>query len=212
MGLSIIAKTEVSSGIRSCLLLVALLVISGLLAIQHDSSIQPSIVGYARETPLRAVAEQWQKLGATLGIVLFLLASLGGTGRIMLRTALTFIVTISCSGVVVQGLKHIVGRVRPNDANYATIFIGPNLTSNLDSMPSGHTVAAFAMAFALSGRYPKSANLWYLLAAGVAVSRVIVDRHFPSDVLLGAALGIGIGWIVRWSFNRRELHHIEIGE
>jgi undecaprenyl-diphosphatase len=64
------------------------------------------------------------------------------------------------------------------------------------SMPSGHATAAFAVATALSHRRRGWAALLYGGASVVAVSRVYLGRHYPSDVLAGAAVGTLVTRIV----------------
>ena len=64
-------------------------------------------------------------------------------------------------------------------------------TADKYSMPSGHTTAAFAVATALTLRYPKPyvyipAYAW---AAFVGYGRIYMGLHYPSDVLAGAILG-----------------------
>lgn len=103
-------------------------------------------------------------------------------------------------------LKHVIGRLRPP-------FVLPNVhalwgPTSSPSFPSGHTTASFAMASFLAavlsrGRRPRSTmgdlgGLALLTwAAGVAVSRVYLGVHFPSDVigsaLIGTAIGAGAG-------------------
>ena len=64
------------------------------------------------------------------------------------------------------------------------------------SFPSGHASAAFTAAGVLSQGDP----LWpvyYSVAAVVASSRVYVMMHHASDVVVGAAIGIGVGAIAR---------------
>jgi membrane-associated phospholipid phosphatase len=191
------ARTAPRRAILCCLWLAG-----GLLCIGYDEQIQPQLTDVGRSEFVRPICEIWQDLGATPGIVVFiavgLLASCADKGR----TALRFIATVAAAGVVVQIVKHVAGRARPNWVHDTTHFYGPfgvfNSGSYIasDSMPSGHTAAAFAMAVALSNRWPQGRFLWFVLAAGVGASRTLVDRHFPSDVLLGALLGTIVGLVV----------------
>ncbi len=74
---------------------------------------------------------------------------------------------------------------------------------NRRSFPSGHASWAFAAATSyvvISGRdhlrhRARNAVLLYAGALGVSVLRVAAGKHFPTDVLGGAALGTGIGWL-----------------
>jgi membrane-associated phospholipid phosphatase len=63
------------------------------------------------------------------------------------------------------------------------------------SFPSNHAAAAWAMASVIGDEYPGwvTRTAVYGLAAGVSVSRVLADQHFPSDVLIGSATGWLIG-------------------
>jgi membrane-associated phospholipid phosphatase len=71
------------------------------------------------------------------------------------------------------------------------------------SFPSGHASVAFAAATSyvvMAGRErlphrARNAVLAYGAALGVAVLRVSAGKHFPTDVIGGAALGSGIGWL-----------------
>jgi membrane-associated phospholipid phosphatase len=63
-----------------------------------------------------------------------------------------------------------------------------------DSMPSGHTMSAFATAAVLSSEYPKASPIFYALATWVALARVQESTHWISDCVVGAALGLLIGW------------------
>lgn len=75
-------------------------------------------------------------------------------------------------------------------------------SDNRESFPSGHTSVAFAAAtayttIALRQHLPhagRNAVLLYAAATAVGALRVAGGRHFPTDVLAGAALGSGIGW------------------
>lgn len=69
-------------------------------------------------------------------------------------------------------------------------------------MPSGHTALAFGFAVAAGSEYPPVRLPLALAAAGVAWSRLDSARHFPSDVVVGAAVGAAAGGCVHASFNR----------
>lgn len=74
---------------------------------------------------------------------------------------------------------------------------------NRKSMPSGHTTVAFATATAYAvmaerqhlPHAGRNTALLYIGATGVAALRVAGGRHFPTDVLAGAVLGAGVGWL-----------------
>lgn len=91
--------------------------------------------------------------------------------------------------VVVQALKHLIGRARPGITD-SLLVIGPTLRPGYDSFPSGHTTAAFAFAFMLSQYYPRYRIFFYAFAVIAALDRINVHFHFPSDVIAGAILGI----------------------
>lgn len=60
------------------------------------------------------------------------------------------------------------------------------------SFPSGHTLHAVSFSAVLLNYYPEWAILVVPFAALVALSRVILGLHYPSDVLIGALLGLGL--------------------
>ena len=68
-------------------------------------------------------------------------------------------------------------------------------TSGLDSFPSGHSTASFAVATVLAKQFPLFAPLGIAIALFVALSRVLRGSHFPTDVLGGAVVGILSGFI-----------------
>ena len=103
---------------------------------------------------------------------------------------------------VTYGLKYAFDRERPY-VKYPD-KIHPIEPEDSPSFPSGHTAAAFSLATSLSITYPK----WYVIApsavwaCGVGMARMNQGVHYPSDVLAGAAIGIGCGfaniYINRW--------------
>lgn len=63
------------------------------------------------------------------------------------------------------------------------------------SFPSGHTLHSVAFSMVVLGHYPTLALLLIPFSVLVALSRPVLGLHYPSDVLSGAALGAGIGWV-----------------
>jgi membrane-associated phospholipid phosphatase len=104
------------------------------------------------------------------------------------------------AGAAVEVVKTAVGRRRPTiSPNDAYTFRGFTLEDN--SFPSGHTAIAFALATTLSGetRDHWSDAGFYTLATLTGFSRVNDDKHWLSDTVFGAALGIMSARLVeRW--------------
>jgi undecaprenyl-diphosphatase len=73
------------------------------------------------------------------------------------------------------------------------------------SLPSGHATTAFAALVAFGTLWPRSRTLWLVYALLIAVSRVVVTAHYPSDVLAGALVGIAGAVTVRHYFAQRRL-------
>ena len=93
------------------------------------------------------------------------------------------------------GLKYTIDRQRPYE-KYPD-KIRPIEPEDSPSFPSGHTTAAFSLATSLSITYPK----WYVIApsavwaCGVGFARINQGVHYPSDVITGAAIGIGCAFV-----------------
>ena len=66
------------------------------------------------------------------------------------------------------------------------------------SFPSGHAASSFACVMILAFAVPRLAIPLYLLAAGIAWSRVYVGVHYPLDIAAGALLGIAVAIALRW--------------
>jgi len=99
------------------------------------------------------------------------------------------------SGIVVQLLKTVSRRQRPPTDHASGEFF-----SGGSSFPSGHAISAWSLAAVVADEYGGHRPLLrfgvYGLASAVSLSRFTGRRHFLSDVLVGSALGYGIGHYV----------------
>lgn len=110
------------------------------------------------------------------------------------------------SGVIVLLLKALFGRSRPyNTAGYYASHFEP-LTLNWDfhSYPSGHSQVGFTLASFLSLLYPKGTPYFFSFAALIALSRVILEKHYLGDVLAGAYIGI-LGTYLAWQWKGKKI-------
>jgi undecaprenyl-diphosphatase len=95
--------------------------------------------------------------------------------------------SLLASHLVVALCKKILPRKRP----YQTLegVITGRILMKDASFPSGHSTAAFCKATILAGAMPDFSVLFYLLAAWIALSRLYLGQHYPSDIMMGATLG-----------------------
>ncbi len=95
------------------------------------------------------------------------------------------------SGILSYGLKHSFGRFRPEDGFGASKF---EPFSAHSSFPSGHTTAAFALITPWVLYYPHPITYGlFAISTGTAIARMAQDKHWPTDVLAGAAIGFFTG-------------------
>lgn len=100
---------------------------------------------------------------------------------------------------VVNGMKYSIDRTRPNGSSA--------------SFPSGHTATAFMGATLLAHEYGHK-SVWipiagYSVATATGIMRILNNKHYASDVLVGAAIGIATAELAYWAsdaiFNDRKL-------
>lgn len=68
------------------------------------------------------------------------------------------------------------------------------------SFPSGHSITAFGVAVTVGLFYPQLMGVLLLIAASIALSRIILGMHFLSDVLVGSLMGSILGFIAFAAF------------
>jgi len=100
------------------------------------------------------------------------------------------------AGLLATGVKFLTGRERPSSGRDADHF-QPFRTGDT-AFPSGHTALAFGLASALAGEFdgPWDDLGLYGLATVTGLSRINDNKHWLTDVVAGAAVGIAAG---RWS-------------
>ncbi|HXQ50812.1 MAG TPA: phosphatase PAP2 family protein [Stellaceae bacterium] len=119
------------------------------------------------------------------------------------RAAFVF-VAVAGAGLAGDILKPVFGRARPrlfiSDGIYGFTWHGAHASHW--SFPSGHAITIVALAAALV--VIERRLLPYCVAAALLVmaSRIVLDQHYLSDVLAGAALAGAAVWAVRAAFRR----------
>ncbi len=129
---------------------------------------------------------------------------------VLAATGLRVTEAIAVAAALTTAGKVVTGRARPattSDHDPYDFRWWKGTQSGYTSMPSGHTSASFAAASALADDWrvfaPRSARYavpaLYSAATLVGLSRMYHDRHWGSDVVVGAALGTLTGRVVgRW--------------
>lgn len=100
---------------------------------------------------------------------------------------------VAISGLIVDMIKIIAGRMRPEllieHQQYGFTGLQFEFDSLFYSFPSGHSATAFSFFIALSLLVPKYKLIFILLALLVALSRIVLLHHYLSDVMVGSAIG-----------------------
>lgn len=98
-------------------------------------------------------------------------------------------------------LKNLVARTRPYDAYGALV---PLVAKPMDfSFPSGHSGSSFSSAGVFVRKLPKPIGiLLFVLAVLIALSRLYVGVHYPSDVIAGTIIGILISYMAEFAVER----------
>ena len=150
-------------------------------------------------------------LGGLLIVIAVVSPALRGIQRSLLLglgTRLQFVFGAVLVPVLVgEAIKWSVGRGRPFVGGEGNVFSFSHFagTPAYSSFPSGHAITAFALAFAIAAVWPRARTAMVIYAVIIAVTRLVLLAHHPSDVVAGALVGVIGAMFVRYWFAARRL-------
>jgi undecaprenyl-diphosphatase len=113
------------------------------------------------------------------------------------KLGFSILVCIAAAWLVNDGvIKNLVCRTRPFDTVPGLEVLVSKPSSF--SFPSGHACSSFCAAFVITRMRGKKGALVYIPAALIALSRIYVGVHYPSDILVGAIIGTVSGAVFTW--------------
>ena len=154
----------------------------------HRVLVWPAAAGYGWDGALRALGylPTWLAVGAAFVLVDRPARRSWARGSFLVGAALS-------AGLLAEIAKLLVRRARPGEVGGDVLHFVPFSEDLLHSgrfgMPSSHASVAFGAAFALSVLWPRAGPLFFLLAAGCGLTRILAGAHFASDVLAAVAVG-----------------------
>jgi membrane-associated phospholipid phosphatase len=157
----------------------------------------------------RVYDEDWGRLLRIIGFLpTWLVIALGvwlherGIHQHARRRALLIVCAPMLAGIAAELLKLLLRRERPvaHEGEYFfRAFSERTFSTGGLALPSSHTMVAFGGAAMLAHMYPRTRWVWWSLAAGCALSRVLARAHFLSDVVVGAVAALAT---TAWLWNR----------
>jgi membrane-associated phospholipid phosphatase len=137
----------------------------------------------------------WVSSTATLGSLAYGLLK---KDKNIQHNAYETLIAIGINVAATGGIKTVFNRTRPVEDYPNDIYVLS--LSNGHSFPSGHTSLAFATATSFAIQYKK----WYVVvpaylwAGSMGYSRLYLGKHYPSDVLGGAIVGVTSSLLSHW--------------
>ncbi len=139
----------------------------------------------------------------TEGVIAALIYFLSKPNR---KLAVGIVTAILVSNVVVFVLDSVYFRPRPYQLlGNAYLPLGRDESS---SFPSGHSTRAFAIASVFTVLKGRKYAAVFIIAGGIAISRILVGVHFPLDIMGGAFLGITLGALAVFLTDALRLVHV----
>lgn len=118
------------------------------------------------------------------------------------HTALVCLLAAGLAGLFTDVLRCSLGRARPN-SGLQDDFYGFSLKSKYQGFPSGHATTAFGTAVPIAILCPPLALPSLAIAASVGWSRLYVNAHRPTDVLVGCGVGVAFGGVFGFAARRK---------
>lgn len=127
------------------------------------------------------------------------------TRRVGILCAMALLGSVIINNLI---LKNVIARIRPYEVIEGLKII---VKAPMDtSFPSGHSAASFAAGVVLLRNLPKKAGIpLFVLAWLIALSRLYVGVHYPTDVAAGIISGTVIAIFVQWLYEKLEAKHQE---
>ncbi|HVS32959.1 MAG TPA: phosphatase PAP2 family protein [Thermoanaerobaculia bacterium] len=146
----------------------------------------------ATESIIRIVNRFGGGMNPAMIVLFFLIAGIVYRREAWVSYAVMMAVAGLGAGLIAHVIKLTAGRTRPE------LWLGPFHLAHgsANSFPSGHTVGAFALAGVLlfASRSVPLRVVAMLLACAVGLSRIVAFRHWPSDVVASAAIGLLVAY------------------
>jgi membrane-associated phospholipid phosphatase len=152
----------------------------------------------------------WLLAGALFAVAV-VLPELRGTARSVLlgfgRRLQFLFLAVLVPVLAGEIVKWVVGRGRPFAGGEADAFNFVHFagTEAYASFPSGHAIASFALAFAVTAVWPQARAVMIVYALLIALSRLVLLAHHPSDVVAGALIGVVGAMSMQYWFAARRL-------
>jgi membrane-associated phospholipid phosphatase len=112
--------------------------------------------------------------------------------RRLSEIALSLLAGLVAGSIVLHTAKLFLGRRRPRDdfehGLYGFVYFTWSLQYN--SFPSGHALTIFSIATWATALVSWLAPLWFAIAIYLSSTRIFLAVHFPSDVVIGAGIGM----------------------
>ena len=156
-----------------------------------DASLALAANHYSDIAWIRGVFRIASRLGNGVFWYTLMIALLAAGGAVAYLPVLQMVATGAVGVAVYKFLKHRTLRPRPYQVRSDIRLHGDPLDQF--SFPSGHTLHAVSLSTVALMHFPALAPLLLPFVALVALSRVVLGLHYPSDVVAGAAIGAGIG-------------------